>query len=107
MNFLTARPIAHRGLHDRANRILENSPSAFHAAVSHSYGIECDVQISADGEAMVFHDQTLNRMTGIDAAVNSLTAQQLGDIRLVGSDDTIRTLGGAFANRRRGRASGR
>ncbi len=92
MDFLTARPIAHRGLHNKARGILENSPSAFQAAVAAGYAIECDVQISADGEAMVFHDQTLNRMTAVDAAVKSLTARELADIPLTGSADTIRTL---------------
>ena len=48
-DWLTARPIAHRGLHDRSRGIIENSRSAFEAAVAQGYGIECDVQLSSDG----------------------------------------------------------
>jgi len=61
--FLT-RPIAHRGLHDAARGIIENSPAAVTAAVQAGYGIEIDVQISADGVPMVFHDYKLERLTG-------------------------------------------
>lgn len=56
-------PIAHRGLHDRSNGIVENSPSAFGAAMDAGYGIELDLQLSGDGQAMVFHDETLDRLT--------------------------------------------
>ena len=56
VDWLTARPVAHRGLHDAQKGIIENTPSAFAAAIAGSYGIECDLQISADGEAMVYHD---------------------------------------------------
>ena len=52
--WLTARPVAHRGLHDAAAGIIENTPSAFAAAVAANYAIECDIQLSADGEAMVY-----------------------------------------------------
>jgi glycerophosphoryl diester phosphodiesterase len=61
--WLTARPIAHRGLHDRARGVIENSLAAADAAVAGAYAIECDVQISRDGEAIVFHDETLERLT--------------------------------------------
>ncbi|MGC1863882.1 MAG: glycerophosphodiester phosphodiesterase family protein, partial [Methylocystis sp.] len=55
-SWLIERPIAHRGLHDAANGIVENSLAAARAAVAGNYAIECDVQLSADGEAVVFHD---------------------------------------------------
>ena len=55
LSVLTARPIAHRGLHDAASGIIENTPSAVGAAIAQGYGIEVDIQRSADGEAMVFH----------------------------------------------------
>ncbi|MGI9463225.1 MAG: glycerophosphodiester phosphodiesterase, partial [Aestuariivirgaceae bacterium] len=51
LGWLTARPIAHRGLHDRARGIIENSQSAFAAAITHDYAIECDLQITGDGKA--------------------------------------------------------
>ena len=59
-----ARPIAHRGLHDRAVGVIENSPAAFAAAIAAGYGIELDLQLSRDGVAMVFHDDSLDRLTG-------------------------------------------
>ena len=61
--WLTARPIAHRGLHDAAAGVIENTASAFSAAIAAGYGIETDLQISADGEAMVHHDEALGRLT--------------------------------------------
>ncbi len=56
LDWLTARPVAHRGLHDAANGVIENTSRAFAAAVAGNYAIECDLQLAADGEAMVFHD---------------------------------------------------
>ena len=61
--WLTARPIAHRGLHDAAAGVIENTASAFAAAIAGGYGIETDLQISADGEAFVHHDDALGRLT--------------------------------------------
>ena len=61
--WLVARPIAHRGLHDAAKGIIENSLAAARAAIAGNYAIECDAQLSADGEAVVFHDDTLDRLT--------------------------------------------
>jgi len=61
--WLTARPVAHRGLHDAARGIIENMPGAAQAAVDGNFGIECDVQLTADGEAMVHHDDALGRLT--------------------------------------------
>ena len=59
LDWLTARPVAHRGLHDAKAGVIENTPAAFAAAVAANYAIECDLQISADGEAMVHHDDAL------------------------------------------------
>ncbi len=87
--FLTL-PIAHRALHD-ADR-PENGPSAVQAAVDAGYGIEIDVQLSSDGHAMVFHDETLDRMTGQTGPLNQRTAAELGQVPLRGSTDTIPTL---------------
>ena len=63
LDWLTARPIAHRGLHDASAGVIENTASAFAAAIAGGYGIETDLQISADGEAMVHHDDALGRLT--------------------------------------------
>ena len=56
------RPIAHRGLHDRAKGVIENSASAFEAAIAGNFAIECDVQLTSDGVAVVFHDDVLKRL---------------------------------------------
>ena len=79
------RPIAHRGLHDRAKGIIENSASAFAAALAGGYAIECDVQLSGDGKPMVFHDDDLERLTGQKGAVSSVSAGQVGRIPLLDS----------------------
>jgi len=63
LDWLIARPIAHRGLHDEARGIVENTPSAMSAAIDANYAIEVDLHITADGEAMVYHDATLGRIT--------------------------------------------
>ena len=62
-DWLTARPVAHRGLHDAAHGVIENTPSAVSAAIAAEYAIEVDLQITADGEAMVHHDEALGRLT--------------------------------------------
>ena len=59
---LFLRPIAHRGLHDAAAGIIENTGPAFEAAIRHGYGIECDLRPLADGTPIVFHDETLTRL---------------------------------------------
>jgi glycerophosphoryl diester phosphodiesterase len=84
---LLALPFAHRGLHG-AGRV-ENSRAAFDAAVAAGHGIELDVQLSRDGEAMVFHDHGLERLTGEGGDVAARTAGQLAGLRLSGTGDTI------------------
>ncbi len=81
---------AHRGLHGGGR--IENSPSAFAAAIAASLGIECDVQVSADGEAMVFHDWELDRLTGQIGPVRARDSSELERIRLSGNGDAIWTL---------------
>ena len=90
-----ARPIAHRGLHDRAVGVIENSPAAFAAAIAAGYGIELDLQLSRDGVAMVFHDDSLDRLTGETGPVRARDAAALGQIALTGAraGDRIPTLG--------------
>lgn len=89
--FLT-RPITHRGLPDLSKGVPENSPAAFLAAIEHGYGIELDLQLSADGQAMVFHDETLDRLTDETGLVQQRSAEELQRIGLMGGTDTIPTL---------------
>ena len=85
-------PITHRALHDRSKGRIENSAAAIKAAVAAGYGIEVDLQLSKDGAAMVFHADTLDRLTGETGPVSARTAAELGRIRLKESTDTIPTL---------------
>lgn len=90
-DLLFAPPVAHRGLWSPGGA-PENSLAAFQAACAAGYGIELDVQISADGEAMVFHDADLERMTGVAGPLSGRTAANLSELRLAGTDETIPTL---------------
>jgi glycerophosphoryl diester phosphodiesterase len=85
-------PIAHRGLHDLTDGAPENSPKAFRRAIARGYGIELDLQCSADGQAIVFHDPDLDRLTGETGLVKRLSAAALGEIPLNNGRDTIPTL---------------
>ena len=86
------RPIAHRALHDRAKGRPENSRAAVRAAVAAGYGIEIDLQLSSDGEAMVFHDYELSRLTGEEGALRRRSAADLGRIALRNGDEGIPSL---------------
>jgi glycerophosphoryl diester phosphodiesterase len=90
--WLTARPVAHRGLHDGARGVIENSASAFQAAVAGGYGIECDVQLSRDGEAMVHHDFELGRLTVGSGPLSALTAAELKVVDFRATADRMLTL---------------
>ena len=79
------RPIAHRGLHDRAAGVIENSRSAFEAAIARGFTIECDLQLSSDGEAIVFHDDKLERLTGTAGFLRDKTAEELTALPLLES----------------------
>ncbi|MFJ5368910.1 glycerophosphodiester phosphodiesterase family protein [Bosea sp. CER48] len=94
LGWLIARPIAHRGLHELAAGVIENSASAAEAAIAGGFGIECDVQLTADGDAVVFHDFVLDRLTGESGAVVERKADALSRIVLKGSSDRIPTLSG-------------
>src|SRR4051812_31926932 len=91
--FLTARPIAHRGLHDAAKGVIENTPSAFRAAIAGNYAIECDLQISADGEAMVYHDDTLDRLADGNGRLDAMTAAALRLVAFRATSDRMLSLG--------------
>lgn len=89
--WLTARPIAHRGLHNEAEKVFENSLSAFERAIAGNYAIECDLQYSADGVAMVFHDFDLARLCGLSSDVRQKTSAELQMLSIGGSTDKIPT----------------
>jgi glycerophosphoryl diester phosphodiesterase len=92
-DWLTARPIAHRGLHDRARGIIENMPAAAQAAVSGNFGIECDIQLTADGEAMVHHDDALGRLTEGSGALLGMTSDQLRAVKFKDTSERMMSLG--------------
>lgn len=83
---------AHRGYFDNRNNIPENSLLSFEKAIENGYGIELDVQLSSDGVPVVFHDADLERITGNTGKVWEYTAKQLGEMNLLGTDQTIPTL---------------
>lgn len=85
--WLKRLPIAHRGLHN--SQAPENSLAAFQRAVEAGYGIELDVQLSADGHVVVFHDYNLKRMTGLGREVKDLDWPQLKELQLAGTDEGI------------------
>jgi len=93
---LSSAPIAHRGLWS-AGGAPENSLGAFQHAAEQGYGVELDVRLSADGEAMVFHDDDLQRMTGAKGRVREYPAKDLQAMALAGSDETIPSLAEALA----------
>ena len=97
LDWLIARPIAHRGFHDKTKGRVENSIAAAEAAIAQNYAIECDVQISQDGEAIVFHDFTLERLTGAQGNVDSLTAEALQKIAYKDGAGTLPTLASFLA----------
>jgi glycerophosphoryl diester phosphodiesterase len=90
---LIVRPVAHRGLHDAARDVIENTASAVAAAVVHGFGVEVDVQISSDGEAMVHHDDALGRLTEGSSPLAALTAAELARVPFRGTADRMMTLG--------------
>lgn len=85
-------PLAHRALHDIHAGRPENSRAAIRAAIDAGYGLEIDLQLSRDGQAMVFHDKGLKRLTGIEGRTDDLTAAELADICLLHGDEGIPTL---------------
>lgn len=87
----TQQPIAHRGYFDNETGLPENSLSAFERAIQMNYAIELDVQVTADGTPVVFHDQDTERMCGTPGKIYELTDEQIADMRLLDSDETIPT----------------
>jgi glycerophosphoryl diester phosphodiesterase len=90
--WLTARPVAHRGFHDAAAGRIENTLSAAEAAIARGFAIECDLQLTADENAVVFHDDTLDRLTDASGRVDRKSLAEVKAARLNGTDDRIPTL---------------
>ncbi len=86
---------AHRGLH--GGGLPENSLAAFALAAEKGYGIELDIQLSKDGEVMVFHDYTLERMTGREGKLAEMDLSELAELRLCGTDERIPKLSEVLA----------
>jgi len=92
LGWLTARPVAHRGLHDEARGIVEAMPSAVQAAIAGNFSIEVDLQLTADGEAMVHHDDTLGRLNEGGARLLDLTAAELKAVKFKRTGERMMTL---------------
>ncbi|BAM89204.1 glycerophosphoryl diester phosphodiesterase [Bradyrhizobium oligotrophicum S58] len=91
-DWLTARPVAHRGLHDASRGIIENMPAAARGAIAGNFAIECDIQLSADGEAMVHHDYELGRLTEGSGLLIEKTAAELKAVSFKQTDERMMTL---------------
>ena len=89
MNWLKKLPIAHRGLHNSANNIYENTKESFLAAINENYAIECDVVLSKDHEVVVFHDENLKRLCNLDKSVSSLTMNELRNLKIHDGNSNI------------------
>ena len=85
MTRLFERPIAHRGLHDRARGIIENTRPAFEAAIANNYAIECDVQLSSDGVPFIFHDDNFERLTKATGRSDAMAMAQVQKLVLTDS----------------------
>lgn len=94
MDYYKKVKYAHRGLHGEIDGVFfaENSLSAFRRATERGFGIELDVRLSSDGEVVVFHDDTLDRVTNGTGKVKDYTAKELSELSLMGTADGIPTL---------------
>ncbi|MDO8400007.1 MAG: glycerophosphodiester phosphodiesterase [Bradyrhizobium sp.] len=92
-DWLTARPVAHRGLHDAARGVIENMPAAVTAAIAGNFAIEVDLQLTADGEAMVHHDDALGRLTEGSGTLLGKTAAELKAVNFRDTAERMMSLG--------------
>ncbi|MEH0072277.1 glycerophosphodiester phosphodiesterase family protein [Pannonibacter sp. Pt2-lr] len=88
-SWIVSRPIAHRGFHTASAGIMENSPTAIAEAMTRNYAIEVDVQETADGRALVFHDDDLDRLAEGTGPVLARTAAELTAIRMQKGTDRL------------------
>jgi glycerophosphoryl diester phosphodiesterase len=91
-DWLTARPVAHRGLHDAGRGIIENMPAAAQAAIAGNFSIECDIQLTSDGEAIVHHDDELGRLTEGSGALLGKSAAELKATAFKDTSERMMTL---------------
>jgi glycerophosphoryl diester phosphodiesterase len=96
IDWITERPIAHRGLHNTTDA-PENSLAAFDSAIAAGRPIELDVQLGAGDQVLVFHDSNFRRMTGVDREVRAATAEEVGALRLMGTAEKVPTLAETLA----------
>jgi glycerophosphoryl diester phosphodiesterase len=87
--WLTKTPVAHRGLHDIALGVPENSRLAFRKAMEAGYAIETDVRLTGDGQVVVFHDADLKRLCGRDGIVARMPLAELKALKLLGTEETV------------------
>ncbi|WP_350334632.1 glycerophosphodiester phosphodiesterase family protein [Coralliovum pocilloporae] len=93
LDWLTSRPIAHRGYHNPSEGRMENGVKAIAAAVENNFSIELDVQLTSDREALVFHDETLDRLTHETGPVLARSSADIKTLPFCETDDRIATLG--------------
>lgn len=91
-DWLTARPVAHRAFHDQAQGRVENTISSVVAAIERSFAIEVDLQLTADEQVVVFHDDTLDRLAETTGYIDRLDLSAIRAVRLRGTSDRIPTL---------------
>ena len=91
-DWLTSRPVAHRGLHDISRGIVENMPGAVEAAIAGNFSIEVDIQLTADGEAMVHHDDALGRLTEGSGSLLQKSAAELRAVKFRNTGEHMMSL---------------
>jgi glycerophosphoryl diester phosphodiesterase len=92
LNWLTKRPIAHRGLHDGNKLVWENTLAAFSRAMAGNYPIECDVHLTRDRKPVVFHDSDLKRLTGTQGNMRERSAEDMMSLTIGGTLETVPSL---------------
>ena len=96
MKQLPTIPFAHRGLHDNQG-ISENSLQAISWTVREGFGIEIDVRVLADGQPVLFHDEDLYRMTGASGKIEEKSWEDVRELHLLGTHNTIPHLSEALS----------